>query len=99
MTNLGDPNGGNKHEQILTDIEVLGGWRGDRHGVDFRRHAAVELADAGLVWLACHHLLAGIRRSDLEQDLVRRVPRSTWPSHLLAPSHDGTLGSYDACRA
>jgi len=59
----------------------------------------LELADTHVVWLARHYLLAGIRGSDLEQDLVRRIPWSTGPSQVLASSHDGTLGAHDPRRA
>ena len=89
---------GYRYEQSFTNSEVLCDRRGHHHAVEFHRHAVVELVDASVVRLARYYVLAGFRSPGVEQNTVRRIPWSAWPSHLLASSHDGALGSYDARR-
>src|ERR1700677_1137917 len=63
-------------------------------------HAPVELADAGPVWLAFDHLLAGVGYPDSQQNSLRgisRRPAGAW--HALARPHARTLGADDSRRA
>ena len=73
--------------------------RSDCHGyIQPRGHASVELAHAGALRIAHHHLLAGIGSTGPEQSPVRRISRAApfwWP---LAASHDGAMGTDDAGR-
>jgi hypothetical protein len=67
-------------------------------GLYFWDHALVELAHASPVRVALHHVLAGIRPSGSEQDLVRRISRRTAATLVLETENDEALGENDSRR-
>src|SRR5271163_3083970 len=78
-------------------IDVRGVCRSVLQRVWLRGHAPVELADAGALWLAPDHLLAGAGDVSSQQDSLRRIsrrPAGAW--HALARPHAGTLGAHDS---
>src|SRR6266568_2448898 len=89
----------NRDEKICESAQV----RSDRvvgsDGIQFCRHASVELADSGAVWMARDQILAGVGGSGAQQNPVWGISRASGTPHVLAPPHDGALGADDARRA
>src|SRR5271165_534534 len=56
----------------------------------------MELAHAGSIRLAFHHLLASLGPLDSQQNTVRRIPWWPPPPLELAAAHDRALGANDA---
>src|SRR6266568_3271158 len=56
----------------------------------------MELAHAGAVRLACHHLLAGLGTLDSQQNPLWRIPRRPASPLAMAPPNDGAMGADDS---
>lgn len=80
---------------VSENFEVRIFRNGVPDGLYFRRHEAVELAHAGYIRLALHHLLAGVGDTHPQQNPVWRIPRRTGAPLEVAPRNDGTLGKND----
>src|SRR5271166_277425 len=86
----------NESEMDFEGTDVRGAGRGVLRAVWICGDEPVELVNAGSVRLALDHLLAGSGHFDTKQDPLRRLSwRTTRPAHVLAPPHEGTLGTYD----